>query len=238
LVAQNPVTDSSLETPAAQFIVLDGGATDLPDADAWKRLSAAVSGAIRVAGPLQAAAIVTELAAEVERRQQHLHDPAPPVFLLIFNLGRFRDLRKGDDDFSFSMDKNKPPSAGKLFGDILRDGPPHGVHTLAWCDTYNNVSRWLSREMLREMEMRVAFQMSATDSSNLVDSPAASRLGEHRALLSLAEQGTLEKFRPYGPPSDEWLAWVRQHLGRDEPEPEEADTPEPDLDDLKNWTVR
>lgn len=238
LVAQNPVTDSSLETPAAQFIVLDGGATDLPDADAWKRLSEAVSGAIRVAGPLQAAAIVTELAAEVERRQQHLHDPAPPVFLLIFNLGRFRDLRKGDDDFSFSMDKNKPPSAGKLFGDILRDGPPHGVHTLAWCDTYNNVSRWLSREMLREMEMRVAFQMSATDSSNLVDSPAASRLGEHRALLSLAEQGTLEKFRPYGPPSDEWLAWVRQHLGRDEPEPEEADTPEPDLDDLKNWTVR
>jgi hypothetical protein len=54
--------------------------------------------------------------------------------------------------------------------------------------------------------------MSATDSSNLMDSPAASRLGTHRALLFSEEQGSFEKFRPYAPPSSEWLGWVREQL--------------------------
>jgi DNA segregation ATPase FtsK/SpoIIIE, S-DNA-T family len=37
-------------------------------------------------------------------------------------------------------------------------------------------------------------------------------LGVHRALFSSEEDGRLEKFRPYGLPSDEWLAWVREQL--------------------------
>ncbi|MEO8496662.1 MAG: hypothetical protein ABI614_16460, partial [Planctomycetota bacterium] len=65
---------------------------------------------------------------------------------------------------------------------------------------------------LRDLDYRVLSQMSATDSSNLMDSPAASRLGTHRALLYSEEQGTFEKFRPYAPPSDEWLGWVREQL--------------------------
>ena len=48
--------------------------------------------------------------------------------------------------------------------------------------------------------MRVLFQMSAADSSTLIDSPAASRLGPNRAFFS-SEEGRLEKFRPYGVPS-------------------------------------
>ena len=54
--------------------------------------------------------------------------------------------------------------------------------------------------------------MSANDSSTLIDSPAASQLGPNRALFSSEEQGRLEKFRPYGFPSDEWLAMVRTKL--------------------------
>ena len=41
------------------------------------------------------------------------------------------------------------------------------------------------------------------------DSPAASRLGVHRAILYDEGQGRLEKFRPYGRPSTEWLDWVK-----------------------------
>ena len=86
------------------------------------------------------------------------------------------------------------------------------MHTLVWCDSYNNVNRWLDRQTLRDLEMRVLFQMSAADSSNLMDSPAASRLGVHVAVFYSEEQGQIEKFRPYGIPSPEWLAWVAQQF--------------------------
>jgi hypothetical protein len=54
--------------------------------------------------------------------------------------------------------------------------------------------------------------MSGTDSSNLIDTPAASRLGVHRALLYSEEQGLLEKFRPYGIPTADWLDFVNKRL--------------------------
>ena len=52
-----------------------------------------------------------------------------------------------------------------------------------WCDSYNNVIRALDRQGLRDVDYRVAFQMNATDSSNLIDTPLATRLGVHRAIL-------------------------------------------------------
>ena len=58
----------------------------------------------------------------------------------------------------------------------------------------------------------MAFQMNASDSSNLIDSAVASRLGDHRALLYLGEQGTLEKFRPFAPPPEEWLEEITGRL--------------------------
>ncbi len=60
--------------------------------------------------------------------------------------------------------------------------------------------------------------MSANDSSMLIDSPAASKLGPNRALHFSEEEGRLEKFRPYGPPNDDWLNWVRQQFA-DRPVP-------------------
>jgi hypothetical protein len=56
--------------------------------------------------------------------------------------------------------------------------------------------------------------MSAADSSNLIDSPAANKLGFHRALAYSEEQGVVEKFRPYGLPAREWLEQVGDHLAR------------------------
>jgi S-DNA-T family DNA segregation ATPase FtsK/SpoIIIE len=62
--------------------------------------------------------------------------------------------------------------------------------------------------------MRVLFQMSANDSGHLLDSPHASRLGPHRAFFSSEDQNRLEKFRPYGLPSDDWLDRVREQFRR------------------------
>ena len=78
----------------------------------------------------------------------------------------------------------------------------------------NNLNRYFTHQVLREFEMRVLFQMSPTDSGHLLDSPAASKLGHHRALFSSEEQNRLEKFRPYGIPSDEWLRRFGEQLAR------------------------
>jgi ABC-type Zn uptake system ZnuABC Zn-binding protein ZnuA len=65
---------------------------------------------------------------------------------------------------------------------------------------------------MRELDNRILFQMSATDSSNLIDSPAANKLGANRALAYSEEQGSMEKFRPYALPNEKWLAEVKQTL--------------------------
>ena len=68
------------------------------------------------------------------------------------------------------------------------------------------------RPQLREFGLRVLFQMSPTDSSTLMDTPAAAKLGRNRALLLTEESDRPEKFRPYGLPSDEWLERVAEQL--------------------------
>ena len=165
---------------------------------------------VTIGGPRDAAAIVGALAAEVAARQQHGRENVPPVYLFLFNLGRFRELRKADD-FGYGSDDG-PPSPAKQFATVLREGPPLGVHALVWCDTYSNVTRLLDRQSMQDFEMRVLFQMNANDSSSLIDSPEAARLGVHRAIFYDEGQGLLEKFRPYGLPTREFLAWTEKQL--------------------------
>ena len=104
-----------------------------------------------------------------------------------------------DDDASTSI------NPAQAFANLLNEGGPAGIHVIAAIDTWNNVSRWIPRKLLGEFEMRVLFQMSINDSSNLIDSPAASTLGMHRALFHNEHYGTLETFRPYAMPDADWL---------------------------------
>jgi hypothetical protein len=204
LAAQNAASASP------HFFVLDGTRPESPEAGTWQRVADALPYQIEVGVLRDTARIISNLATELARREAANDDDAPPLYLVIFNGGRFRDLRRGEDDFSFSVDRDKPPSPDKQWAEILRNGPAWGIHTLLWCDSYNNVNRLLDRMALREFEMRVAFQMSAADSSSLLDSPAAARLRQHRGLFASEDLGTLEKFRPYGVPTDAWLSRLRE----------------------------
>jgi len=67
------------------------------------------------------------------------------------------------------------------------------------------VSRYLGRKTLSEFEMRVVFQMSASDSASLIDSPNAATLGLNRALFYNDREGSLETFRPYAQPDGGWI---------------------------------
>jgi hypothetical protein len=129
-------------------------------------------------------------------------------------LAQFRDLRLTEEEFSFSSSsKNgKPTPLDKQFRNLLREGPVVGVHVLLWCDSYNGLSRFVDRLTLRELDYRVALQMSSADSTSLIDSPAAGRVGEQRALFYRDDLGTQAKFRPYGRPTSEWLDWVTEQL--------------------------
>jgi hypothetical protein len=209
-LAAHHVPESEGRHTGARFIVLDGSPVDSPHAGQLAKLANVLPHAVQAVSWRELPGVIGELAEEVDRRQKAAEVEGPSLYLIIYGMHRFRDLRKSDDDFSFGREEK--PSPSKQFATILREGPGLRVHTLAWCDTLNNLSRTLDRQSMREFELRVLFQMSPGDSSNLIDSPAAGKLGLHRALYYSEEEGRLEKFRPYGWPSEEWLAWVRKQL--------------------------
>jgi hypothetical protein len=195
----------------AQFYVVDASPSDLPHAGLFRRVAESLPHRLRVAGAREIPAVLEELSADLEERQKSPDIEAPPVFLMVFALQRCRDLRKAEDDYSFGR-SDGPPAPPQRLSVLAREGPPLGIHTLLWCDTLNNVQRSLDRQTLREFETRVPMQMSVADSSNLIDTPLASKLGMHRAIFFSEEEGRLEKFRPYGLPSEEWLRWVENRL--------------------------
>ena len=96
-------------------------------------------------------------------------------------------------------------------------GPYWASISITWCDSVNNLNRCFTHQILREFEMRVLFQMSPTDSGHMLDAPHASKLGPHRAFFSSEEQNRIEKFRPYGVPSTDWLSWLGKQLGDKSP---------------------
>ena len=197
--------------------VVDGTNPDSPEQAIWQRVAELRPHAVRRIGVREIPAAIAELYADLKRREQDGEKVHPSRFLVVHNIGRFRDLRKADDDFSFtpsSFGNSEPASLspGKMFAELLTNGPERGLHSLVWVDSYNNVDRWFSRQTLRDFGWRIAFQMNSNDSSNLIDTPAASRLGTCRGLLFREDQGTLEKFRPYGVPSEAWLQRITHSL--------------------------
>lgn len=198
----------------ARFTVLDGARPESPAAGLWSQVAAAVGEAVTVVPPRSAGEAIAALAEEVARRGQSPEERFGAIYLVVYDLAQFRDLRLSEDEFSFSFSNGKAPSIDKRFREILKEGPALGVHVLVWCESYNSLGRAIDRLALREIEYRVAMQMSAADSTSLIDSPAATLLGENRALLYRDDLGTSTKFRPYGLPSAEWLAWAARQFER------------------------
>ena len=191
----------------SRFVVLDGIPADSPYAGRLERAAATLPHDVHLTPWREVPAAIASAHAELQRRIDSGDTDGPDVFLLVNGIQRFRMLRRSENDFSFSMsDEAKAPSPDIQFAELVREGPVYGIHVLIWCDTVTNLERVFDRQTLREFDNRVLFQMGAPDSTTLIDTPAASKLGLQRALLANEEHGTLEKFRPYAMPSDEWLA--------------------------------
>jgi len=149
--------------------------------------------------------VIDELAQELKARSSgELNaDAAPVIYVFIHQLHRFKKLRQ-EDDFRFGGSDDGPADTGAQFNEIITEGSALGLHLIPTVDTFNNVGRSMSRKALSEFEMRVVFQMSANDSSSLIDTPNASTLGLHRAIFYNEQSGVLETFRPYAAPGDSW----------------------------------
>jgi hypothetical protein len=195
--------------------VFDGTPADSFLAGTFQRIQSAIPQEIKLVEWRGVGDVLSELDEEAQKRQSE--DPAgsPEIFLFIYGLQRYRILRKSEDEFSFSMNSDEPKKANpsKQFADLLREGPGLGIHVVTWVDTVASLERTLDRGAMREFDNRILFQMSANDSSTLIDSPAANKLGFFRALSYSEEQGVREKFRPYALPSAEWLQNVSSALG-------------------------
>ncbi len=211
-----PVTGDDLNDEPS-IHVLDLGAMDGPEADYFTQMQAGLPGVVKVGRRRQLPDIIGKLATEVQHRVDVEPSSGSPIFLFIYALQRARDLRQ-DESLAFPSfgDEPAPASLAQQFTTILRDGPEVGVYSVVWCDTMTNLNRVLDRRTLREFAMRVAFQMSGEDSTNLIDTPAASKLGQFRALFYSEEEGRLEKIRPYAVPTSKWLHQAGMQLTADQ----------------------
>ena len=190
---------------AARFVVLDSTPPGFPQREFLQRIVATVPHEVTQAGNSNLMEVMTGLADELNRRAEN-ESSGPEIFVLIQSLQNFKKLRQ-EDEFSFSSSSSAPNPA-VILQSLINEGPARGIHVIATCDTYNNVNRFIGRKALTEFEMRVVFQMSASDSASLIDAPDAGTLGLHRALYFNDREGYLETFRPYAQPDNGWLETV------------------------------
>jgi len=208
LAAQHPVA-------GARFILFDGSPPESPPRRQIEALVAAIPHEVVLAKNNTIGEIMSEVHADLRRRgdDEAVAGRAPVTYLLVHGIQRIKKLRY-EEDFSFSLDDDDDEGGnpGSQFNDILLEGPGVGIHSVVFCDTFNNINRFLSRKAISEFELRVLFQMSANDSASLIDTPKASNLGLHRALFYNEQEGYLETFRPYALPDSAWLNEVSEAL--------------------------
>jgi S-DNA-T family DNA segregation ATPase FtsK/SpoIIIE len=199
----------------AKFIVGDSTPPGFPQREFLQRVSGAIPHEVAQMSGTNLAEVMGELSEELKRRAGDEAADAPEIFVLIQGLQNFKKLKQ-EDEFGFSSGSDEGANPAAIFATLITDGPAHGIHIIAACDTYNNLNRFVGRKALSEFENRVLFQMSASDSASLVDAPDASTLGMHRALLYNDREGYTEIFRPYSQPGGEWIESVEQQLKRSE----------------------
>ncbi|MCG3136326.1 MAG: hypothetical protein HJJLKODD_00153 [Phycisphaerae bacterium] len=199
------------QSPAeSEFYLLDGNSAPGVEGDNWPSLINGWPHTVHRVAWDQVEEQLTQIIDEVHQRRDRQIDQQPGRFIFIAGLHRYRLLRQRDDDFSFSTTAASTPD--QMFAELLREGAAVGIHVLAWVDTLASLERTIDRATIAEFDNRVLLQMSSADSSNLIDSPLANRLGMYRALFFSQEQGLVEKFRPYAWPDPDWLDQLKGRL--------------------------
>jgi DNA segregation ATPase FtsK/SpoIIIE, S-DNA-T family len=199
---------------SARFVVLDSTPPGFPQHEFLQRVVQAIPHEVALGNNSNLAETMNHLALDLRKRTEDEKAGTVDTFILVQGLHNFKKLRQ-EEEFSFaSSGSGSDTTPATAFLNLINDGPGRGMHVIAACDTYNNVTRFLGRKILSEFEMRVLFQMSASDSASLIDDPEAATLGFHRALYYNDREGYLETFRPYAQPANDWIEEVTRRLAR------------------------
>lgn len=143
--------------------------------------------------------VLPELAEEIDCRELSDTKQMAKIILVLFGVQRARNIRR-EESFSFA-----PPSdSGSVhsnLGQILREGPEFGIHTLIWCDTLQSFSRIFDNSALNEIGHRIAGVLSSADSIKLFDEPVASKLDRANRMICYDDEkiGVCTSIRPYRP---------------------------------------
>lgn len=133
---------------------------------------------------------------ELNFRSENSELTHPAMLIAVVNLSRFRELRR-NEEYVFGEDAASVPKPDAVLANMLRDGPALGMHVWLWADSVGTMTRWISRQSLRDLELRILMQMSASDSNQLIDSNAANRLDRYVVLIQDDIEGKPIKFRPF-----------------------------------------
>ena len=183
----------------AQFDIFDGSSQENPRGDYLESIQACLEHETTINTPATATPRIATLHEELQQRIGG--EVTSPRFVLIHGLQRFRKLKQ-EDSFSWNDDEKSP---GAQLAELIAQGPEYHMYFIVWCDSWNNFLRICPRKILSEFEYRVLFQMGQNDSVNLIDSPSASKLELHTALLYNEQSGDSVKFRPFSLPNKQWM---------------------------------
>jgi hypothetical protein len=97
----------------------------------------------------------------------------------------------------------EPSEHAKKLQQIALRGPEVGVHLVFTCDNTKTFEGIFTRQNLNQFDRRVALRMNKEESQFLLGESHADSLRSYRAFLLDDEASTpLEKFKPYGLPTD------------------------------------
>lgn len=181
------------QRPQPSWKILFGARPNDPGSDQFIELLKTSEKSAEVIASKDVEQELKSIAEVIDRRQSEEGTQHAPLWLVVWQLDRFRNLKRGEE---FSFGGSDDEGLEKVFSRIVRDGPSVGVHAWIWADSFSTASRWLSRATLNDCEVRLLMQMSTADSNHLIDSNAAAHLGPQLALLYDHASGLTDKVRP------------------------------------------
>jgi hypothetical protein len=181
------------QRPQPSWKILFGARPNDPGSDQFIEQLKATEKSVEIIALKDIEQELKAMAELIDRRQSEDAPQYAPVWLVVWQLDRFRNLKRGEE---FSFGGSDDEGLEKIFSRIVRDGPSVGVHAWIWADSFSTASRWLSRSTLNDCEVRLLMQMSTADSNHLIDSNAAAHLGPQLALLYDHASGLTDKVRP------------------------------------------
>lgn len=180
-----------------EVLLLDATPRDDPSVGALAAAARKTGLAPASADERGAAVLLKRLATELERRQASHRAGDPSRVLVVFGIHRMRSLY-ASDRYSERADESDTASARDSLVKLVEDGPAHGLHLIAWADSWRGAERVLEGGFGRHFALRVLVPpLPSGDVERIVEHGGAPQIRDGHALLYDDAAGKMRKFIPF-----------------------------------------